>query len=224
MISPDPCTIYHLLCGEYDLQSSGDEFLHFETPYQILIATILSAQTTDKTVNLVTKTLFKKYPDPVALSQAKTEEVEQIVHSTGFYRAKTRNIIAAAKVLVHTYHGIVPDTIDDLITLPGVGRKTANIVVHHAFGRADGIAVDTHVQRVSTRIGLSSQTDPSRIEQDLLRVFPRKVWGEINGLFILHGRRICQARSPACDRCVLLSLCRFGITYSGKSASQNRDR
>ena len=207
MPASDPLTIYHILCGEYDLSSSRDEFLHFETPYQILIATILSAQTTDRTVNRVTKILFQKYPDPSALSLAEPAVVENIIHSTGFYRAKTRNIIAAAQVLVTIFHSIVPDSMDQLITIPGVGRKTANIVIHHAFGRADGIAVDTHVRRLSIRLGLSEKSDPDQIEQDLLRLFPQPVWGEINGLFILHGRRVCQARKPSCTTCVLSHYC-----------------
>jgi endonuclease III len=209
MSDTDPDMIFCLLCGEYDLGSSSDEFLHFETPYQILIATILSAQTTDRTVNLVTKELFKKYPDPYALSRADSNDVEKIIHSTGFYRAKSRNIIAAAKILVHTYNGNVPDSLQQLVTIPGVGRKTANIVISHAFGRAEGIAVDTHVKRLSTRLGLTKKTDPDQIEQDLLRLFPREVWGEINGLFILHGRRICQSRKPSCSCCVLAVLCPF---------------
>ncbi|HWQ63765.1 MAG TPA: endonuclease III [Methanospirillum sp.] len=209
MSSSVPCTIYRLLTKEYDLTSSEGEFLHFENPYQILIATILSAQTTDKTVNLVTKDLFARYPDPVSLSTAYQQDVEKIVHRTGFYRAKSRNIIAAAQVLVNSFNGEVPDEISKLITLPGVGRKTANIVVHHAFGRADGIAVDTHVGRLSGRLGLSDQSDPDRIEQDLLKFFPKEVWGDINGLFILHGRKVCQARTPSCNSCVLSSLCRF---------------
>jgi endonuclease III len=209
MISSVPCTIYHLLSNEYDLTSSGDEFLHFENPYQILIATILSAQTTDRTVNLVTKDLFAKYPDPVSLSSASQQDVEIIIHRTGFYRAKSRNIIAAAQVLVNLYDGVVPDEISKLVVLPGVGRKTANIVVHHAFGRADGIAVDTHVGRLSGRLGLSDESNPDRIEQDLLKLFPKEIWGDINGLFILHGRKVCQARKPSCNSCVLFSLCRF---------------
>lgn len=212
MISSVPCTIYRLLSKEYDLASSGDEFLHFETPYQILIATILSAQTTDRTVNLVTKDLFARYPDPVSLSNACQQDVEIIIHRTGFYRAKSRNIIATAQVLVNSFNGEVPDEISKLVTLPGVGRKTANIVVHHAFGRADGIAVDTHVGRLSGRLGLSVHSDPDRIEQDLLRFFPKEIWGDINGLFILHGRKICQARKPACSSCVLFSHCQFAAS------------
>jgi len=199
--------IYRKLCGVYDLSSSRDEFLHFESPYQILIATILSAQTTDKMVNQVTGVLFQKYPDPVALSEASIPDVEEIIHSTGFFHAKSKNIIKAAQALVLQFGGRVPGTIGELVTIPGVGRKTANIVIHHAFGRAEGIAVDTHVRRLSLRLGLVEHQDPVRIEQDLMAVYPKSVWGEINGLFILHGRRVCKSRSPDCEHCILQSLC-----------------
>ncbi len=202
-----PCVIYRKLCGVYDLASSRDEFLHFETPYQILIATILSAQTTDRMVNQVTGVLFQKYPDPVALSQASIPDVENIIHSTGFYHAKARNIIGASQALVQQFGGEVPGTIEELVTIPGVGRKTANIVIHHAFGRAEGIAVDTHVRRLSLRLGLTEYPDPERIEKDLMMAYPKSVWGEINGLFILHGRRVCRSRSPDCEHCILQSLC-----------------
>ncbi len=214
MNSSVPCTIFNLLSNEYDLDSSRDEFLHFENAYQILIATIISAQTTDRTVNLVTKELFARYPDPASLSIASQDDVEAIIHPTGFFRAKSRNIIAAARVLMSSFSGTVPDEIEKLVTLPGVGRKTANIVIHHAFGRADGIAVDTHVGRLSVRLGLSDHKDPNQIEQDLLKLFPREVWGDINGLFILHGRKVCQSRKPACNSCVLSSLCRFAAASS----------
>ncbi len=212
MTFSDPGKIYDLLCGEYDLASSGDEFLHFENPYQILIATILSAQTTDRCVNQVTRVLFSRYPDPTALASADLHEVEKIIHSTGFYRAKSRNIIAAANALLNFFDGVVPDDMKSLVTIPGVGRKTANIVTHHAFGRADGIAVDTHVKRLSTRLGLTKSSDPDRIEQDLLLAFPKSIWGDINGLFILHGRRVCIARKPSCSKCVLSVLCPYCLT------------
>ena len=214
---PDPCTVYRHLNATYDLISSGGEFLHFGSPYEVLIATILSAQTTDRCVNQVTKKLFARYPDSSALAQADPSEVEDIIHRTGFYRVKTRNIIGAAQLLETSFDGVIPDDMDLLMTLPGVGRKTANIVIHHAFGRAEGIAVDTHVRRVSTRIGLSDQSNPDMIEQDLLKLFPIKIWGEINGLFILHGRRICLARNPACDRCNLFRICRYAHTQLKKS-------
>lgn len=215
MPSSDSDKIFVRLTERYDLASSQNEFLHFDNPYQILIATILSAQTTDKTVNQVTQILFRQFPDPYALSHADPTRVEEIIHSTGFYRAKTRHIIAAAQTLVSTFHGEVPDTIAQLITIPGVGRKTANIVIHHGFGRADGIAVDTHVKRLSMRLGLSQKTDPDHIEQDLLKIFPKSIWGTINGLFILHGRKTCTAKKPSCNQCILSDLC----PYQGKSTN-----
>jgi endonuclease III len=212
MSFPDPCTVYRHLNATYDLVSSDDEFLHFGSPYEVLIATILSAQTTDRSVNQVTKKLFARYPDSSSLALADPSEVEEIIHRTGFYRVKTRNIINAAQLLETSFGGVVPDDMDILMTLPGVGRKTANIVIHRAFGHAEGIAVDTHVRRVSIRLGLSDQSNPDRVEQDLLKLFPRKIWGKMNGLFILHGRRICQARTPACERCCLFSICRYAHT------------
>jgi endonuclease-3 len=210
----NPCTIYHYLTATYDLESSGNEFLHFSSPFEVLIATILSAQTTDRCVNQVTKKLFARYPDASALAFAQPSDVEEIIHSTGFFRMKTRNIIAASRILENSFGGVVPDDMILLMTLPGVGRKTANIVIHHAFGRAEGIAVDTHVKRISYRLGLSNQSNPDRIEQDLLNTFPKKIWGEINGLLIMHGRHICHARRPACDRCGLLRICRYALSRS----------
>ncbi len=204
-----PSLVLTRLQARYDLSASATEFLHYENPYQILIATILSAQTTDKTVNLVTRELFFRYPDPLTLAAAPVCDVEKIIRKTGFYHVKARNIIAAAQVLISRYNGIVPDTIQDLQTLPGVGRKTANIVLHHAFGITEGIAVDTHVSRLSNRLGLSGSSDPLKIEQDLLTQYDQKDWGEINGLFILHGRKVCTARRPACHDCILKDICRY---------------
>ncbi|PWR74882.1 endonuclease III [Methanospirillum stamsii] len=193
----------------YDLSKSRDEFLHFNNPYEILIATILSAQTTDKTVNLVTKELFSRFPSVSDLAKAGIGDVERIIHPTGFFHAKARNIIAASQMVVKDFGGEVPDRMEDLVRLPGVGRKTANIVLNHAFSKIEGIAVDTHVRRVSMRLGLTNQSEPDKIESDLTRVFSPDMWGEINGLFILHGRRICTARKPACMACVLADICRF---------------
>lgn len=198
----------------YDLSQSGNEFLHFKNPYEILIATILSAQTTDRTVNLVTQELFKRYPDIASLAKADPAEVEIIIHRTGFYHAKTKNIIATSQMVVLEYGGVVPDRMEDLILLPGVGRKTANIVLSHAFSKIVGIAVDTHVRRVSMRLGLTSQSDPNRIETDLKRIFLPDTWAEINGLFILHGRKVCNARKPSCTLCVLADMCQYAAIYS----------
>jgi endonuclease-3 len=209
MTNLDPDTILSRLRSRYDLLNSRDEFLHFKNPYETLIATILSAQTTDRCVNMVTRELFMKYPDVAALSEAPVQDVEKLIHPTGFFRTKARNIIAASQMVMKEFDGRVPDEMDDLVRLPGVGRKTANIVLDHAFSKTVGIAVDTHVRRVSMRLGLTDESDPDRIEMDLVRFFPKEFWAEINGLFILHGRRVCTARHPACDICNLADLCRY---------------
>ncbi|HOJ96534.1 MAG TPA: endonuclease III [Methanospirillum sp.] len=208
----DPDSILSRLRSQYDLSQSRDEFLHFRNPYETLIATILSAQTTDRCVNKVTKELFSRYPDCAALAQADIRDVERIIHPTGFYHAKARHIIAASQMVMTEFQGRVPDEMEDLIRLPGVGRKTANIVLDHAFSKTAGIAVDTHVRRVSMRLGITDESDPDRIETDLVSFFPQDSWAEVNGLFILHGRRVCTARRPACDQCVLFDLCRYAST------------
>ncbi len=207
-----PLLVYYQLHKEYNLQSSTEEFLHFENPYQILIATILSAQTTDKCVNKVTKELFSRYPTPDALASADLSVIEHIIHSTGFFRAKAKNIIKTARMLSLVFQGIVPCDFEQLQKFPGVGRKTANIVMQHAFGINQGIAVDTHVKRLSLRIGLTKHRDPLHIEHDLTTIFPDTIWGEINSLFILHGRKICKARSPFCLQCCIRELCDYCIT------------
>lgn len=182
-------------------------FLKFRNPFEILIMTVLSAQTTDKTINGLRDELFARYPDAEALSKAKQEDVEQIIRPAGYYHAKAKNIIAASKRLVAEFNGEVPDTIEELITLPGVGRKTANIVTNHAYHKTYGIAVDTHVKRLSIRLGFTNKTEPEKIEQDLLALFDKKWWEHVNYLLISHGRAVCDARKPACDRCVLKERC-----------------
>ena len=182
-------------------------FLKFRNPFEILIMTVLSAQTTDKTINGLRDELFARYPDAEALSKAKQEDVEQIIRPAGYYHAKAKNIIAASKRLVAEFNGKVPDTIEELITLPGVGRKTANIVTNHAYHKTYGIAVDTHVKRLSIRLGFTNKTEPEKIEQDLLALFDKKWWEHVNYLLISHGRAVCDARRPACDKCVLKERC-----------------
>ncbi len=181
--------------------------LRFETPLQILVATILSAQCTDERVNQLTPALFKKYPDAAAFAAADRAELEMDVRPTGFFRNKAKSIIGAAARIVGDFGGRVPETMVELITLPGVARKTANIVLSSAFGKAEGIAVDVHVKRLSGRLGLSRQEDPEKIEQDLLKIVPRKDWLDFNYLLVNHGRRICQARKPKCPECRLVDLC-----------------
>ena len=182
-------------------------FLKFRNPFEILIMTVLSAQTTDKTINGLRDELFARYPDADALSKAKQEDVEQIIRPAGYYHAKAKNIIAASKRLVAEFNGEVPDTIEELTTLPGVGRKTANIVTNHAYHKTYGIAVDTHVKRLSIRLGFTNKTEPEKIEQDLLALFDKKWWEHVNYLLISHGRAVCDARRPACDKCVLKERC-----------------
>jgi endonuclease III len=181
--------------------------LTFGDAYQLLAATILSAQTTDQRVNLVTPELFARYPSPAALAVAAPDDVETIIRSTGFFRAKARSLIGMATAIVERFGGRVPDTMDDLVTLPGVGRKTANVVLGNAFARNDGVVVDTHVGRLSGRLGLTTETDPIKAEQVLMGAVPRDQWTLFSHLLIFHGRRVCTARSPAHDRCVLADIC-----------------
>jgi endonuclease-3 len=181
--------------------------LHFETPLQILVATILSAQCTDVRVNMITPSLFKKYPTAREFSRARQEDLEQEIRSTGFFRNKSKNIIAAAQMMCADFDGKVPDTMEDLIKLPGVARKTANIVLSSGYKKAEGIAVDTHVKRLSERLGLSTTTNPEKIEQDLLTLVPKKDWLDFNYLLVNHGRAICIARKPKCLECPVQKLC-----------------
>jgi endonuclease-3 len=181
--------------------------LDFRNPYELTVATILSAQCTDKRVNMVTPALFARYPAPKQLAAAKPEDVEQIIKSTGFFRSKAKSLIGMATAVDEKYGGTVPARMEDLVTLPGVGRKTANVVLGNAFGIDDGVVVDTHVTRVSQRLALTRQTDPVKIEQDLMKLFPREGWTMLSHLFIEHGRQVCDARKPKCDVCPLSDLC-----------------
>lgn len=181
--------------------------LAFETPIQILVATILSAQCTDERVNKLTPALFRKYPSAEAFAAAGQGELEQDVRPTGFFRNKARNIIGAARKIVSDFGGRVPDTMAELITLPGVARKTANIVLSSVYGKAEGIAVDVHVKRLSGRLGLSPRTDPEKIERDLLELVPKRYWIDFNYLLVNHGRAVCRARKPKCGVCELGPLC-----------------
>ncbi len=176
-------------------------------PYQLLVATILSAQCTDKRVNMVTPALFARYPDPEALAMADPREVEDLVKPTGFFRNKTRNLLGMAGALLDRFGGSVPDRMEDLVTLPGVGRKTANVVLGTSFDKPAGVVVDTHVGRVSRRLGLTRLSDPVKVEGILIKLFPRKNWTLLSHLLIFHGRRVCVARRPRCADCVLNDLC-----------------
>ena len=178
-----------------------------ETPFQLLISTILSAQCTDERVNQVTKTLFVKYPTPKDFAYANPAEMEQDIRPTGFFRNKTKSILGASKKIVEEFHGEVPRTMDELLTLPGVARKTANVVLGTAYGIASGVVVDTHVTRLSNRLDLSRNSDAKKIEQDLMQVIPQDKWILFSHQLIWHGRRICHARKPKCVECNLESLC-----------------
>lgn len=192
--------------------------LNFESPFQLLIATILSAQCTDERVNLVTADLFRKYPTAKRMAAVSQEELERIIQSAGFFRNKAKNILACCKRLVAEFDGSVPESLDVLVTLPGVGRKTANVVLGTAFGIPSGVVVDTHVGRLSNRMGLTSSTDAAKIEQDLMKVLPRTEWINFSHRMIHHGRRICGARKPDCDHCGLRDVCpKLGILARGKS-------
>lgn len=181
--------------------------LDYETPFQLLIATILSAQSTDLRVNLVTKTLFKKYPIVESFAKAKPLALEKDIHSTGFFRNKAKSVIGASQTILERHGGEVPRTMEELTALPGVGRKTANVVLGNAFGIDEGIVVDTHVTRVAGRLGLTKNSDAVKIEADLMKLIPRKEWTRFPHLLIIHGREICVARKPRCSACLLNELC-----------------
>lgn len=183
--------------------------LNFSNPLELLVATILSAQCTDVMVNKVIISLFKKYKTAKDYANANLKEFEQDIRSTGFYHNKAKNIINAARLIIEEFSGKVPDTMEKLITLPGVARKTANIVLFNAFNKIEGIAVDTHVRRLSQRLGLSKNENPEKIEQDLTALIPRDTWGEFSYLLIEHGRKICDARKPLCPECPLNKLCPY---------------
>ncbi len=183
--------------------------LNFKNPLQLLVATILSAQCTDARVNMVTKELFKKYKTAHDFANADLKTFEQEIRSTGFYRNKAKNIIAAAKKIVDDYNGKVPNTMEELLTLPGVARKTANVVLTGAFGKIEGIVVDTHVRRLSQRLGLTKNNDPKKIEQDLMKIIPKERWGTFSLQLIYHGRQVCKAKKPLCYECFLKDYCPY---------------
>jgi endonuclease-3 len=202
--------IIRILRREYPQSRTA---LEFKTPLQILVATILAAQCTDERVNKVTPGLFRKYPTAEALAAADRAELEAEIRPTGFFRNKAKSIIGASHKIVEDFGGKVPANMADLLTLPGVARKTANIVLSSGFGIADGIAVDTHVKRLSGRLGLSRQLDPEKIEQDLMKLVPKKDWLDFNYMLVNHGRKICQARQPRCPECVIRRLCPSAVKF-----------
>ena len=181
--------------------------LDFTSAFELLCATILSAQCTDKRVNMVTPELFRRYPDAAALSAARQEDVEEIIRTTGFFRSKAKSLIGMAGALVERHGGNVPADMDALVQLPGVGRKTANVILGNAFGRNDGIVVDTHVTRLSNRLALTRESDAVKIEQALIPLFPQPHWTMLSHLLIEHGRQVCDARKPRCGACLLVDIC-----------------
>ncbi len=204
---PQPLRVTAILDGLEKLYPDVDCELHRETPFQLLIATILSAQTTDERVNMVTPELFRRFPTAEAMAAAPLPVLEDIIRSTGFYRQKAKSLKGTATLLAEKFGGEVPRSIDDLLTLPGVARKTANVVLGTAFGIAAGVVVDTHVQRLSLRLALTRQVDPPRIEPELMQVIPQDHWIRFSHQLIWHGRRICFARKPDCEHCLLAPHC-----------------
>jgi endonuclease-3 len=187
--------------------------LHYTNPLELLVATILSAQCTDERVKMVTKKLFKKYSKAEDYANADLKALEQDIRSTGFYRNKAKNIKKCCQLLVEKYNSQVPRKMEELLELPGVARKTANIVLSNAYGVVEGVAVDTHVRRLVQRLGLTESDDPAKIEVDLMNIVPRDKWMRITDLLIFHGRRICVARKPKCDACVLNKICPSALTF-----------
>jgi len=202
--------IIRLLKREYPEAKTA---LVYKNPHQLLVATILSAQSTDEQVNKVTERLFKKYKNPRDFAKADLEELQEDIHSTGFFRNKAKAIKESSKVIVEKHNGKIPEKLEELVKLPGVGRKTASVVLGAAFNRAEGIVVDTHVKRLSGRLGLSDKKDPEKIERDLMELVPKKDWIIFSHLLIHHGRAICKARRPNCPECLLNKICPTAEEY-----------
>lgn len=181
--------------------------LDFTTPFEMLIAVILSAQCTDERVNKTTPSIFSKYNTPEDFANMDTKLLEELIHPCGFYKNKAKNIQATSKILIEKYNSSVPETMEELINLPGVGRKTANVVMLEAFGNPQGIAVDTHCKRIANKIGFSKEKDPEKIEQDLLKYIPKEYYKDVNHLFMWHGRNTCRARTPQCKNCTIKNFC-----------------
>lgn len=181
--------------------------LQAHNPWELMVATILAAQCTDKRVNMITPILFARWNDPSALAQAELTELEEVIRPTGFYHNKAKNLIGAGRTIMERFNGTVPSTLAELITIPGVARKTANVVLWGGFGINEGIAVDTHVKRICYRLGLTKETDPVPVERDLMRLFPQKEWGNVNHRLVWFGRHVCQARTPKCSECEMAPSC-----------------
>ena len=185
--------------------------LDFKTPFEMLVAVCLSAQCTDDRVNQVTPELFKVYDTPEDFANCDIKKLEELIHSCGFYKNKAKNLKSAGKKIVEDFNGKVPNTMEELISIPGVGRKSANVIMLEAFNNPQGIAVDTHVKRISNRIGFSKQSEPEKIEQDLLKQIPKEYYKDVNHLLIYHGRSICTARNPKCSKCPIFEICKKNL-------------
>ena len=183
--------------------------LDFSTPFQMLVSVVLSAQCTDERVNKTTPSIFSKYSTPQDFADMDIELLEELIHPCGFYKTKAKNLKRTAQILVEKYDGIVPNNMEDLMSLPGVGRKSANVIMLEAFDLPQGIAVDTHCKRIANRLGFSSESDPAKIEQDLLKVIPKEYYKDVNHIFIWHGRNVCTSQKPKCDSCKLKQYCKF---------------
>lgn len=197
--------------------------LDYSSPFQLAVATILSAQCTDERVNQVTPHLFARFPNAGALAAAPLAEVEEIIRSTGFFRAKARSVVGFARGVVERHEGALPRAMEPMVKLPGIGRKTANVVLGHAFGVNEGIAVDTHVLRVSNRLGLARGDDPLKVEAQLMALIPREHWTRTTDLLIFHGRKVCDARRPACGRCPVFTLCAWESRQAWAAVTPDRD-
>lgn len=219
-IAEAPRTLERLRAAHPDAHCELDH----KGPFQLVVATVLSAQTTDVLVNKVTPPLFARWPDAKSLAKAKLENVEKTIAHIGMFRQKSKNITGLAKKLIADFNGKVPETLDELVTLPGVGRKTANVVLGVAFGKPEGVVVDTHVQRISQRLGWTKNDSPEKIELDLIKLFPRDQWDSLAHTLIFHGRRICSARRPACAACTVNDVCpsAFKAENVGRKASRVR--
>lgn len=215
--APEILNIFEILRKEYP---DAKIALSYRNPLELLVATILSAQCTDEQVNKVTVSLFKKYPTVESYARASLPGLEEAIKSAGFFRNKARNIKACCELILEKFGGRIPQTMDELITLPGVARKTANIVLSNAFGIVEGIAVDTHVRRLAYRLGFTTENNPDKIEKDLMAVIPGKYWFDLSYILIDHGRKICKARAPGCKRCVVRRLCPSSLD-AGQGEAQN---
>lgn len=212
-------TIFRRLRAEYPDATCS---LTFGSPWELLVATILSAQCTDDRVNAVTPELFRRFPTPEAFAGASQREVEEAIHSTGFFRNKAKSLIGAARCVLHEHEGEVPRTMDELRRVPGAGRKTANVVLGNAYGIAEGIAVDTHASRLSLRLGLTDTVEPVKAERELVAIVPQRMWTDWTHLLIAHGRAVCTSRTAHCEACVLFDLCPTGLQERRRSARPAR--